>query len=293
MSTIRFAGAEDLEQQKILWRLCFGGTDRELETYYGRRYREDQTLLLFHQNQIAAMLTMLPVSLVWPQSFKEPAVMIFAVGTHPQHRGQGFASELIGFCDRYLINRKIRCSVLVPAEESLFGFYARYGYRTGFVQRRCHLTGEEIEAWQSDSGAYHSIRPLSPEEYNRCRNQSLEGTAHIAYSEEDMDYQKALSEMSGADLYGLDLEGIKGCAAIERSSAHAVVIKELLLPDAQLQEGLKLIARKLPAGSYQLRLPAYAGKHLKGSVEPFAMLRVHGDADHRPEQPGYLGIAFD
>lgn len=293
MSRIRFAGAEDLEQQKILWRLCFGGTDRELETYYSRRYREDQTLLLLRQDQIAAMLTLLPVSLVWPQSPKESAVMIFAVGTHPQHRGQGFASELIGFCDRYLIEKKIRYSVLVPAEESLFQFYARYGYRTGFIQRRCHLTGQEIEAWKTGSSQPHAICLLSPEEYNRRREQCLEGALHIAYSAEDMDYQKALSEISGADLYGLDLGGVKGCAAIERASAHAVVIKELLLPDAQLQEGLKLIARNQPAGTYQLRLPAYTGKHLRGSVEPFAMLRVHGDADHPPEQPGYLGIAFD
>mgnify|MGYP001233723540 CR=1 FL=1 len=293
MSTIRFARSEDLERQKNIWRLCFGGTDRALETYYGRRYREDQTLLLLHRDEIAAMLTLLPVSLVSEQKLKAPAAMIFAVATHPQYRGQGFATELIGFCDRYLTEKRIRYSLLVPAEESLFQFYARCGYRTGFMTRRCRLTGQEIEAWPGDGGQDHAIRPVLPEEYNRLREQYLEGTVHIAYSDEDMDYQKALSQMSGADLYSLELGSARGCAAIERANVHEVVIKELLLPEAQLQDGLKRIARKLPAGIYQLRLPAFAGRTLEGEAAPFGMLRVHGGPEGDPASLGYLGIAFD
>lgn len=295
MSTIRFAEKDDLERQKEIWRLCFGDSGQDMDIYYTQRYKAQQTLLLLHYDEIAAMTTLLPVSLVTADGQKAKAVMVFAVATDPRYRGQGFASELMGFCDQYLNEMDIGFSVLVPAEESLFGFYERHAYQEMFFLRRIRLDSKEIAELPGTGPADFKLYPISAEEYNRRRNRQLEGRLHIAYADDDLAYQKALSNMSGADLYGVDHGTVQGCAVVERIERGDMVIKELLLPGAQLNGGLQIIARQLQADVYRLRLPAFAGEALGGSVEAFGMLRVHKEKEReiRAEDLGYLGIAFD
>jgi len=295
VSTIRFAEKNDLERQKEIWRLCFGDSGQDMEIYYTQRYKAQQTLLLLHRDEIAAMTTLLPVSLVTADGHKAKAVMVFAVATDPQYRGQGFASELMGFCDQYLNENDIGFSVLVPAEKSLFGFYERYAYHEMFFMRRIRLDSKEIAELPGSGTEDFKLYPITAEEYNRRRNRQLEGRLHIAYSDEDLAYQKALSNMSGADLYGVEHGTVQGCAVVERIGDRDIVIKELLLPAAQLNGGLQIIAQQLKADVYRLRLPAFEGEPLGGSVETFGMLRVHNEKEReiRAEDLGYLGIAFD
>ena len=53
---------------------------------------------------------------------------IYAVGTRLSHRGKGFCNKLMEKTHELLKSRGYHGAILVPAEESLFGFYGKMGY---------------------------------------------------------------------------------------------------------------------------------------------------------------------
>lgn len=81
------------------------------------------------------MLCALPAELVGDDGEAVPAAYLYAVCTAPALRGRGHCRLLLQEAEQDLKRQGIRAAVLVPAEESLFGFYARFGYRTVFTCR--------------------------------------------------------------------------------------------------------------------------------------------------------------
>jgi ribosomal protein S18 acetylase RimI-like enzyme len=122
----------DIDRQKEIWKLCFGDTDDYIDFYFAERYEADETLLLCWKGEVAAMLTMIPVTVVAPDGQGFAAAMQYAIATHPGYRGRGFATQLMDFSNRYLANNHAAMSLLVPAESRLFGFYRKRGYIESF-----------------------------------------------------------------------------------------------------------------------------------------------------------------
>lgn len=292
MIETRLAQQGEMQRQKLLWKLCFGDEQRYIDHYYDKLYQPQHTAVLVEDGEIASMLTMLPVSLVLPSGSRLEAAMIYAVATHPDYRGRGHGSKLMQFAHTHLSEQGKALSVLVPATQSLFSFYGNRGYFPAFSLREALLTHGEAVAGPLASA---TVFPVTPEEYATRRTAFLAGRLQIDYTQEGIAYQKSLCEATGADLYGIDLEGAKGCAVVERLSPQRVIIKELLMPAQLLSRGVAALARLLPAEHYILRTPAWLGGALGGSVRPFAMARwydkTHHDLFEGPN--GYLALAYD
>ena len=290
---IRSAVKGDTGRQKQIWKLCFGDDDDYIDFYFESKYREDETLLMLLDGEIVSMLTIIPVEVVTADGRTFPSAMQYAVATHPKYRGRGFASRLIDFCDRHLEQKRMEMSVLVPAEERLFDFYGKRGYKKGFYIREISIAAASIV--ERDAAPRPLMMPASPRDYNLRRNRQLKGRFHVAYRDEEIAYQKKLSVRTGADIYTLDIEGMHGCVAVERINPDRVLIKELLVPEYLVPQSLVQIADRLPAGEYTLRLPAYRGGGLGGTVRPFGMMKPyrHPGNGTAADRHGYLGIAFD
>ena len=292
---IRPAGKGDADRQKKIWKLCFGDDDAYIDFYFANRYREDKTLLMLLDGEIVSMLTIIPVEVVTADGRTFPSAMQYAIATHPEYRGRGFASRLMGFCDRYLKQNCMEMSVLVPAEERLFDFYGKRGYKKGFYIREISVAAGFVKELTADTASRPLMMPASPWEYNIRRNSQLKGSFYVAYQDEDIAYQKKLSVRTGADIYTIGIEGIYGCAAVERIDPDRVLIKELLVPEHIISQCLGQIAERLPAAEYVLRLPAYRGGGLGGTVRPFGMVKSYRYTENgtAADRYGYLGIAFD
>ena len=296
MFEIRFARKGELTRQKELWKFCFGDPDNFIDFFYTNRYKEDKTILLVENGDISAMLTMIPIVTVTPDNYKINSVMLYAIATDPNKQNKGLATKLLNFCDQYLKANKLDLSVIVPATGELFNFYSKRGYQNGFYVREIWFKTDMLGALPvCKPGNCTILLPIIAEEYNRRRNKLLSGNFYIAYEDEDIEYQKKLSALSGADIYGIGCKNIQGCAAIERISADRVIIKELLIPEEFFAAAMKLITRQLHAKEYILRAPACWGEQFGGIIRPFAMVKKHQEIDVliTPENPGYLGIAFD
>lgn len=295
MKEIRFAKKSDIPKLKEIWKICFGDDDDYIDFFFKNKYKEEETLLSLCDAEIAAMLTMIPTKIVMPDNSSLKASMIYAVATHPKYRGKGLSSKLMEYSNNYLLNNNVDASILVPATESLFKFYSRQGYMEGFYLREVVLTDENIKGFERITNTQCLIVSATPEEYNKRRENLLQGKLYVAYGDEEIAYQKALSKYSGADIYAIDIEDIRGCAIVERINSEKVIIKELLIPEKFLKDGIIQITKLLPAKEYILRLPSYLGEDFGGVIRAFGMIHLHRRIDEKvvTNTSGYMGLAYD
>lgn len=292
---VRLAQSGEISRQKEIWKSCFGDADFFIDFYYANRYKAENTVVLLDRGQISAMLTRIPIRVVTPENQSVDAAMLYAIATHPDDQHRGFATQIINYSNQYLAQTHKEISVLVPAEKPLFKFYHNLGYKEGFYIREALLQHKEIERLVLDKLYPCRISPITPETYNQRRDQLLRGRLYVAYDDDEIAYQKNLSQLSGADIYVLDCGEMKGCAAIERVSPDKVLIKEILISEEFLPTALKEISLHLPAKEYSVRTPSYLGQGLGGTLHPFGMFKMYqqSEIEITPETCGYLGLAFD
>ncbi len=229
--------------------------------------------------------------------------MLYSIGTHPDFRNCGFSAKLMAHSEKYLAARGTVFSTLVPAEDSLFDFYGKRGYKKCFFVREALFPVHEITELETRHQYKISVSPADPVEYNKRRSNILKQYFYTEYTIEQAEYQQKLSRQSGADIYATNFEchnnkinNIKGCASVERIDKKRVVIKELLLPEESLYiPVLKRLSGVLAADEYLVRTPADLGGSLRGTIRPFGMIKVlrEFDLELLCAEQGYLGIAFD
>ena len=130
------AARRDLPALTRLWQACFGDTEAEVRAFWQALF--DCTPVYLRRapdGSPAAMLCALPAELVGDDGDAVPAAYLYAVCTAPALRGRGHCRLLLQEAEQDLAKQDVRAAVLVPAEESLFGFYARFGYRTVSVRQ--------------------------------------------------------------------------------------------------------------------------------------------------------------
>lgn len=295
MDEFRFAQESDIPRLKELWKICFGDEDSYIDFYFEKKFKREETLLSLCNEEIAAMLTMIPTNIVMADNGIIKASMIYAVATHPEFRGQGLSFKLMEQSNEYLLNNNVDASILTPATESLFKFYSRQGYRAGFYIKEALFTLEDLGEFEKHSSGQCVITSATPGSYNLRRKSLLQGKVYVDYRDEEINYQKALSKYSGAGIYALDIEDIKGCAIAERINSEKIIIKELLMPEEFIKDGIVQIAKLLPAKEYIVRTPAFLGENFKGNERAFGMIYFHRSVDEKVglSNKGYMGIAYD
>ncbi|MGI6678922.1 MAG: GNAT family N-acetyltransferase [Dehalobacterium sp.] len=284
MLKIRLAQDDDLGDQKEIWRLCFRDSPDFIDYYYRHRYQNDETLLLWSDEKLAAMLSMIPVKLQIPKGKPLSGRMLYAIATHPRFQKRGLATRLIDYAHRYVEEMKESFTVLVPAHPALFDFYRKQGYQEGFYLKE--TIWKKSKKTASTGFIPLVVTEITPDLYNKRRNEFLQDKIFISYRVREIDYQKSLSQRSGGNLYALDAPGIQGCAAIEGLDASEFIIKEMLLSETLIPQALEKIAQIITAERLICRTP--------GTQRPFAMIRGIGKnpIKMQPEE-AYLGLAFD
>ncbi|AFM41784.1 putative acetyltransferase [Desulfosporosinus acidiphilus SJ4] len=295
MQELRLALKGEELRLKELWKLCFGDPESYINFFYTNRYKADETAVLLEEGTILAMLTMIPVRTITVEKRNFRTAMLYAIATDPKHQNKGLATKLIDYCDIYLKTCKTQLSVLVPASLQLFNFYRKLGFQNGFYIKEAQFFRSNMDRMPIQTRDECTISAITPQEYNRRRNNQLKGKVYISYSDEDIAYQKKLSQLSGADIYGVDVGDSQGCFAVERLSSDKVLIKEILLPENCMTAALKAISTEIEADDYSLRTHPHLGAQLEGTVRPFGMVRMAGEIEGTitSNNFGYLGLAFD
>ncbi len=272
---IRLAQRGDRARLMELWALIFGDTPEQIADYFARRHRDEDMLVAVEGGVLCGMLSMLPLTLVLGGE-EYAARYVYAVATDPAFRGRGIATDLLMHAHAEMAARGAQASTLVPASESLFGYYEKRGYRTAFTL--------DIRAFDAVSlpfvPAGARCAPCPPGRYARMRDAAFSGRGFYARWDE----QAVAFAAEGLNLTYLTSEAGEGCALWERDEGGALV-RELALVGMPVLDAVAILHTAAKAASYRVRLP--------GNDVPFGMIHWLVPPPQGAVRPGYLALALD
>jgi len=275
---LRISRQQDMPQLKELWKLAFGDEDAYIDHFFQRYYAPERMLVLEDENGVQAMTAWFDMPLLSAQGQRWSSAYLYAVATHPDCRGRGFAGQLLAFADRWLKGQGFACVTTVPARPDLHKFFGQNGFAECFAL-------EQREYVPQPGTNTVLLKPVDSEEYGELRERLLTGSDHIAYAPEAMAYQAGVCNLSGGGLYRA---GEMGCACVELSGEE-VFVKELLCATQERQAVLASIAQRHPARHYWVRTP-----YGQGERWDFAMLKwLCPEPEWNKKTVPYLGLAFD
>ena len=263
---------------KSLWTETFGDEAAFQEEFY-RLCAPEGPLVLTKDGELCSMLALPELTLVLADGRRLRAGYIYALATRPDRRGQGLAAMLMETAAGLARSRGLDCLLTVPAQPSLFRFFAGRGFCPGFTCR------EETAAPKAIPGI--PAIPVAPAEYAALREELLAGTAHTAYTDRQLAFQSGLCPHPGSGLYRLELAHGPGCAAVENWPGVPAV-KELLCAPEDIEQGAAACAA-LCGRPVRARFPAAGGR-------PFGAIRwLEGTpvSIRGAVSDGWLGLAYD
>lgn len=286
MLQMKRATAQDRADIHRLWQAEFGDDSGFIDAFCAR-CGWDRILLLWEDGAARALTAIPQMSVALPDGTEGTVGYVYAHTTLKEHRGKGFGRMLLNYADFCLQNRGADGVVLVPAEESLFDYFARSGYQKGFVLSE--RTGDP--AAEIPDGA--ALCPVTPEEYRTLREQCLKGRPHGVLPLSLLEQQKELCLGQGGDLYELKLPGGPGCAAAEKGEDGTVFLRELLVPKGLEDGAAGLLNRELEGARVRFRCPADGASD---GTRPFGAVkwyRPEWSEAWQEEKDPYFGLALD
>lgn len=242
----------ETEQLKTLWHLAFGDSYDFIDLFFSTAYAPGRCRFLAEAGRLTAALYWLDC-----EYQGQKLAYIYAVATHPYHRGRGLCRKLMADTHNALKQQGYAGALLMPAEAGLRKMYANMGYRN------CTRVSE----FSCTAGTPVPLRKICPEEFAWLRRKYLpengviqEGDS-IAYLASYSDFYAGADFLLAGTPQGAQFHGIE------------------LLGNRDAAPGI-LAALGCEAGSF--RCP--------GGEIPFAMFLPLADT---VEVPGYLGLAFD
>ena len=251
--TIDHPTPEQLPQLRALWKQAFGDGDAFLDGFFSAGFSPNRCRCITDSGRIAA-------ALYWFETEYRglPLAYLYAIATDKDFRSRGLCRRLMEDTHALLTTLGFAGTILVPAEESLFSFYASMGYRE---------FGTHREFTASASGPAAILHPISTEEYARLRR---------LYLPEDAVLQEGAA-LAFLQTYSVFYAGSGLLLAAVRDGS-SLCVPELLGDPAQAP-GI-LAALDAPEGTF--RIP--------GQGKPFAMAR---SLTSTSLPSGYFGLALD
>lgn len=279
---ITFAKDKYIPAIKALWKSAFGDTDESCNYYFENLHKHENMLVYVDGDDAVAMLTMLPLKISCGKQ-KYSARYVFAVATHENYRSQGISSRLIEYAHDYMRKSGINFSVLVPASESLFDFYANRGYERMFSVSKKTVNACKIATLDGE----FSIEKCDAEEYYKLRSRAFENNTPFAFWEGEM-LSKIIDYMRfcGCEFYKIQTDSGIGAAFVYAGKTEASV-KELALCGIDEGEALAILHSQIGAEKYTV-IASPKGNGNKG----FAMIYSICGKKIEPDR-AYFNIALD
>lgn len=237
---------------KELWQLAFGDSMDFIDLFFSSAYKADHCLFLTEAGQLTAALYWLDCSYAG-----QKYAYIYAVATHPDHRGKGLCRRLMAQAHDTLATQGYAGALLYPSEPGLRAMYAKMGYRD------CTTASE----FDCTAGIPIPLRKIGAEEYATLRRTLLPEDG-VLQENESIAYLAAFSEFYAGEDFLL-------AGAAYGGGFHGME----LLGNRDAAPGI-LAALDFERGHF--RCP--------GSDIPFAMFLPLAE---NAAEPGYLGLVFD
>lgn len=127
--------AEEKKRQIIdLWQTCFHDSDEFIRLYFTEIYHDENAMIIAEGDRVLSALQMIPYEMTcWGVPL--PMSYIAGASTYPEARNRRLMSDLLHTSIRTMKSRGIALTTLMPADDWLFGYYARFGYVTACFEQ--------------------------------------------------------------------------------------------------------------------------------------------------------------
>lgn len=113
-----------------LWQSCFGDSE-EYISFFLDNCPDFVTVGYFVEERLVSMLFLLEGSLI-----DKKCKYLYAACTHTEFRRQGIMESLIESAKSYCADNGYSGIFLVPANESLYAYYSKFGFVSSFVKKK-------------------------------------------------------------------------------------------------------------------------------------------------------------
>lgn len=140
---------------RTLWKEAFGDSEETLDKFAATGFSPERFHAIYEGKTPVSALYWFDCELDG-----QKLAYIYAVATLQSHRGQGLAQQLMEETHKILKDRGYAGAVLVPAEEALFAYYAKIGYKavTKINQFICQAAGAPTFLQEIDTAEYTRLR---------------------------------------------------------------------------------------------------------------------------------------
>lgn len=212
MKLIRKANPKDREAIINIWRLCFGDKREYIEMFLREKQDEITPVVCEKEGALVSMLFLFPCDFrLSGEDF--PSLYLYAAATLPESRGEGIMGDMIEFSKAYGRENGKAFIILAPAEESLYGYYERFGFISCFKSDKLIL---DISREESDK-----LFPGDISEAHKIRNAVL--TDGILWDKKAFNYAVKENEFCGGKSFFL-----KDAFAVYYKSGDTLIFKEAL-----------------------------------------------------------------
>lgn len=158
-----------------LWKVSFGDEDGYIRLFFEREYKNCKTFAAFENGKIVSVLYLLDC-FIELDGYRYDGYYLYAAATKPESRGKGLMSALIRQAQDFAEKEGKAFIALVPGEESLYGYYRRFGFDKTMVKVKT----------EADFGNVCRTEKCERDEYLSARLSELESC--IQFEEKEFDY---------------------------------------------------------------------------------------------------------
>lgn len=165
---IRLSEKNDREGLIVLWQEAFGDTREAIELFLNKRYLPQNTLVDDDNGKITSMLYLLDGKVI-ADGVTMNAYYLYAAATLKEYRGRGIMAKMLQNVKELAENRGVDLVCLKPAEESLYGFYEKHGYKTVFTTQKAAIKHEPVatDSIEAEKTDLFAVRENTFKNFNR------------------------------------------------------------------------------------------------------------------------------
>lgn len=283
---IRFATNNDISGIISLWQEAFGDSAEEIKFFLDNKFKPENTLVYEECGEIASMLFLLEGEMrISGRDY--PSYYLYAACTAIKYRGRRIMSALLKAAKKTASNRNVRYICLLPAEDSLYNYYARFGYRAIFSKRILTIYGDEIA-----ENTEFDFNTATVSDLEELRESAFKDIDRFKWNNNDINFAFEHAEMYGGHRF-VACNGY----SLYSTNEHKAHVKECAFTHKNLIKIAAFLIKKHGVNEVVFSLPFYPECPIgKAEIKNSGMLLpIDYEADNLIHniKNAYLGLTLD
>ncbi|MDR2932150.1 MAG: GNAT family N-acetyltransferase [Oscillospiraceae bacterium] len=275
-----------------LWTACFGDSKAYTAYIFENLITPGHCVAREDHDTVSCMLFFEPFTLKGGgQPFK--GAYIYGVATDPAYRGRGLSTHLLEEAHTLLQSAGYSLSVLVPASESLFDFYAQRGYVPFSDICRISPDDRDNEIAPRDVALTQARLQDLYDDRERFFSSSC---AYVSWPPSYLEYTGKECAHFGGEVLRV-IAGREEGYAVCYVSPDAVYIKEMMLSYALFDTAAASIRKRYGERRCIFNMPADFGAQYDRPVLPYSMVKWYDKSGcirrTEAETPPYIAFTLD